>query len=415
MFDRRSSPVSKKTVQSTKRSDAIAVIGFSGRFPGGANSPDLLWDMLKSGEDAVTEVKGDRWDLGWHNPDQDRNNRIYAPSGGFLDQIDGFDAEFFGISPREAQQIDPQQRLLLELAWEAFEDAGIPPRSVAGQDVGVFVGISNHDYMGLGGTNWPDAYSNTGNAFSIAANRISYIFDLHGPSFAVDTACSSSLVCIHQACQALQNGECSSALAGGVNILADIGPWLGFSRASMLSPEGRCKSFDADGNGYVRAEGGGFVLLKPLEDAERDGDNIMCVIRGSGINSDGRTLGLSMPNGDAQADLLEQLYTDNGIAPEDVFYVEAHGTGTSVGDPIECGALGKILGSPRIDDSVCHVGSVKSNIGHLESASGIAGLTKVLLAMKHREVPANLHSIPSGLVAQMRMSFWRSTGPRMSW
>jgi len=391
MFDRRSSPVSKKTVQSTKRSDAIAVIGFSGRFPGGANSPDLLWDMLKSGEDAVTEVKGDRWDLGWHNPDQDRNNRIYAPSGGFLDQIDGFDAEFFGISPREAQQIDPQQRLLLELAWEAFEDAGIPPRSVAGQDVGVFVGISNHDYMGLGGTNWPDAYSNTGNAFSIAANRISYIFDLHGPSFAVDTACSSSLVCIHQACQALQNGECSSALAGGVNILADIGPWLGFSRASMLSPEGRCKSFDADGNGYVRAEGGGFVLLKPLEDAERDGDNIMCVIRGSGINSDGRTLGLSMPNGDAQADLLEQLYTDNGIAPEDVFYVEAHGTGTSVGDPIECGALGKILGSPRIDDSVCHVGSVKSNIGHLESASGIAGLTKVLLAMKHREVPANLH------------------------
>ncbi len=369
----------------------IAVVGFSGRFPGGANSPEELWDFLKSGRDAVGEVQGDRWDLGWHNPNPDRPGRVYTKSCGLLERIDGFDADFFGISPREAKQIDPQQRLLLELAWEAFEDAGLPPRSVAGQNIGVYVGISSNDYAQMAGAGWPDAYSNTGVSFSIAANRLSYVFDLHGPSLAIDTACSSSLVCIHQACQAIGRGECDGALAGGVSVLADIRPWLGFSRASMLSPDGRCKSFDANGNGYVRSEGGGLVYLKRLEDAERDGDPILCVIRATGINSDGRTLGLAMPNGDAQAELLAQLYGAAGIAAEQVFYVEAHGTGTTVGDPIECGALGKVLGAPRADGSMCHIGSVKSNIGHLEPASGIAGMTKVILALKHREIPAQLH------------------------
>ena len=388
MFDSES-----KNVKTTKanRCCQIAIVGLSGRFPGGANSPDELWDLLKSGRDGVGELQGDRWDLGWHNPDQERQDRIYTRACGVLDRIDGFDAEFFGVSPREAQQIDPQQRLLLELAWEAFEDAGIPARSVAGENIGVYVGISSNDYAQMSSDGGPNAYSNTGSAFSIAANRLSYVFDLHGPSFSVDTACSSSLVCLHQAAQAVQNGECDAALAGGVSILMHTRPWLGFARASMLSPDGRCKSFDESGNGYVRSEGGGLVLIKRLEDAEAAGDNILGVIRATGINSDGRTLGLSMPNGDAQAALLEELYAEANIAPERVFYVEAHGTGTSVGDPIECGALGRVLGATRNDGSVCHIGSIKSNIGHLEPASGIAGLSKVLLALKHREIPANLH------------------------
>jgi acyl transferase domain-containing protein/acyl carrier protein len=375
----------------TVASGRIAIIGVSGRYPNGANSPDLLWQTLKSGVDAVTETKGDRWDLGWHHPDTHRAGRVYTRSGGFLDRIDGFDAEFFGLSPREVRQVDPQQRLLLELAWEAHEDAGIAPRSRAGSDTGVFVGISSNDYASLGGQGWPDAYSNTGSSFSIAANRISYIFDFHGPSVAVDTACSSSIVCVHQACMALLNGECSTALAGGVSILMHIRPWLGFARASMLSPTGRCKSFDASGDGYVRSEGGGLVLLKPLAAAERDGDRILGVILASGVNSDGRTMGLSMPNGDAQEKLLRKVYGQSGVDPAEVFYVEAHGTGTAVGDPIECGALGRVLGAPRTDGSKCLIGSVKSNIGHLEAASGIAGLTKVVLLLKHRMIPGNLH------------------------
>jgi phthiocerol/phenolphthiocerol synthesis type-I polyketide synthase C len=369
----------------------IAIIGMSGRYPGGANSPELLWSILKSGVDAVTEARGDRWDLGWHHPDPHRQGRVYTLAGGFLDRIDGFDAEFFGLSPREVRQVDPQQRLLLELAWEAHEDAGIAPRGRAGSDTGVFVGISSNDYAALEGQGWPDAYSNTGSSFSIAANRISYIFDFHGPSVALDTACSSSLVCVHQACMSLLAGECSTALAGGISILIHLRPWLGFAKASMLSPTGRCKSFDASGDGYVRSEGGGFVLLKPLVDAERDGDRILGVILASGVNSDGRTMGLSMPNGDAQERLLRTVYGQCGVKAEDVFYVEAHGTGTAVGDPIECGALGRVLGEPRSDGSRCLIGSVKSNIGHLEAASGIAGLTKTLLTLQHREIPGNLH------------------------
>ncbi len=371
-------------------SGGIAIVGVSGRYPGGANTPDLFWRNLRSGVDAVGEVKGDRWDLGWHHPDPQRRGRVYTKAGGFLDRIDGFDAEFFGMSPREVKQVDPQQRLLLELAWEALEDAGMAPRSRAGSETGVFVGISASDYANLDG-GWADAYSNTGGAFSIAANRISYVFDFHGPSVAMDTACSSSLVCVHHACQAILNGECSMALAGGVHLMAHIRLWQGFAKASMLSPTGRCKSFDASGDGYVRSEGGGLVLLKPLAAAERDGDRILGVIVASGVNSDGRTMGLSLPNGEAQEQLLRTVYGHCGAKAEDVVYVEAHGTGTAVGDPIECGALGRVLGEPRTDGSRCLIGSVKSNIGHLEAASGIAGMTKALLALKHREIPGNLH------------------------
>ncbi len=379
---------------STKVSNStgsIAIISVSGRYPGGANSPALLWELLKQGRDGISEADWSRWDESWHHAEKGRKGRVYTRSGGFLDDIRGFDAEFFGISPREAAQIDPQQRLLLELTWELLENAGIVPQHVSGKPVGVYVGISNNDYAQLVGGGSPNAYSNTGSAFSIAANRISYIFNLAGPSMAVDTACSSSLVCVHQACRAILAGDCDAAIAGGVNILADIRPWQGFAAASMLSPDGRCKSFDASGAGYVRSEGGGLILLKRLEDAERDGDRILGVIRATGVNSDGRTMGLSMPSVDAQADLLQRLYSSAEIMADDLFYVEAHGTGTSVGDPIECEAIGRVLGTHRQDGSVCHIGSIKSNIGHLEPASGIAGITKILLSFQNREIPANLH------------------------
>jgi acyl transferase domain-containing protein/NADPH:quinone reductase-like Zn-dependent oxidoreductase/SAM-dependent methyltransferase/aryl carrier-like protein len=369
----------------------IAVIGMSGRYPGGADSIAKLWENLKSGIDGVSEARGDRWDLGHHHPDPARPDRVYTRAGGFLDRIDSFDNEFFSLSPREARQVDPQQRLLLELAWEALEDASLPLEKVAGSNTGVFIGISSNDYSSLKGPVSPDAYSNTGSAFSIAANRISYFLDLHGPSVAMDTACSSTIVSVHQACISLLAGDCSMALVGGISLLVDIQPWQGFAKASMLSPTGRCQSFDASGDGYVRSEGGGIVILKPLELAERDGDKIYGVIVGSAINSDGHTMGLSMPNVEAQESLLRRVYDGCGVAPEDVVYVEAHGTGTAVGDPIECESIGRVLGVPRTDGSSCLIGSVKSNIGHLEAASGMAGMTKALLSLHHGEVPGNLH------------------------
>ncbi len=368
----------------------IAIIGISGRYPG-AGSVQELWRNLCDGVDAVGEARGDRWDFGLYHPDEDRPRRVYTRAGGFLDRVDLFDAEFFGISPREARQVDPQHRLLLELAWETFEDSGLVPKAMAGTRTGVFVGISGNDYANLEGEGSPDAYSNTGVSLSIASNRVSYIFDLHGPSMSIDTACSSGLVCVHQACVSLAAGECDTALVGAVNMLISVRPWVGFAKASMLSRVGRCQSFDAAGDGYVRSEGGGMLLLKPLSAALRDSDSILGTIIGTGVNSDGRTMGLSMPNVEAQAALLGSVYRRCGIAPEEVFYVEAHGTGTSVGDPIECESIGRVLGASRKDGSRLRIGSIKSNIGHLEPASGIAGLTKALLALRHRTIPANLH------------------------
>jgi acyl transferase domain-containing protein/aryl carrier-like protein len=379
------------SLQSTSYDRGIAIIGMSGRYPGGADNPSLLWQNLKAGVDAVTEARGDRWDLGHHHPDPERPDRVYTRACGVLESIDGFDNEFFGLSPREARQVDPQQRLLLELAWEALEDAALPLDKVAGSDTGVFIGISSNDYANLVGPGGPDAYSNTGASFSIAANRISYFLDLHGPSIALDTACSSTIVGLHQAVESLHRGDCSMALVGGISLLVHIRPWIGFAKASMLSPTGRCKSFDASGDGYVRSEGGGIVVLKPLAAAERDGDSIYGVILGSGVNSDGHTLGLSMPNPAAQESLLRKVYAACGVAPEDVVYVEAHGTGTAVGDPIECESIGKVLGAPRADGSRLLIGSVKSNIGHLEAASGMAGLAKALLVLRNGEIPGNLH------------------------
>src|SRR5438105_9707048 len=311
-------------------SDAlIAIVGASCRFPG---APDLeaFWQLLVSGTDAVTEVDEARWSTHfYYHPNQDERGKSYTWSAGLLTGIDLFEPAFFGISPREAAQMDPQQRLLLELVWHALEDAGIPSDKLAGSATGVYIGGSSTDYrdLRLGDPATGDSYSMTGGTLSILANRISYIFDLHGPSFTVDTACSSSLVALHEACEALREGRVASAIVGGVNLLLTPYPFLGFCRASMLSRRGRCFAFDERADGYVRGEGGGVVLLKPLAQAVADGDPIRAVIRGTGVNSDGRTIGLSMPSDAAQAALIQSLRNSPGLAPDALTVFAMHGTG----------------------------------------------------------------------------------------
>ncbi|HUI35250.1 MAG TPA: SDR family NAD(P)-dependent oxidoreductase [Stellaceae bacterium] len=369
------------------------MIGAACRFPGASDLAEF-WSLLRSGADAIGPMPEERWDVaGNFHPDPARPGKMYTREGGFIADIDKFDANFFGISPREARRIDPQQRILLELTWDAMENAGIVPGRLAGSQTGVFVGVSFSDYAALQreDPDHVDAYVMSGSAVSNTANRISYIFDLHGPSFAVDTACSSSLVAVHEACVSLWRGESTVAIVGGVNALLSPSGFIGFSKAHMLSPTSRCHAFDASGDGYVRSEGGGVVLLKPLEQAIADGNPIWAVIAGSGVNSDGRTTGLAMPNPVAQEALLRRVYHDAGIDPASVAYVEAHGTGTSVGDPVECAALGHVFGAARLANDPCRIGSVKTNVGHLEPASGIAGLMKVLLALRHRELPRSLH------------------------
>jgi acyl transferase domain-containing protein/NADPH:quinone reductase-like Zn-dependent oxidoreductase/thioesterase domain-containing protein/ubiquinone/menaquinone biosynthesis C-methylase UbiE/acyl carrier protein len=378
--------------------EPIGVVGIGCRFPGGVIDPESLWTILSKGVDAVREIPPDRLDLKvFHSPGGQTPGTFVTRWGGFLDQVDRFAPEFFGISAREACGMDPQQRLLLEVSWEAFEDAGIPPENIAGSDAGVFIGMSTHDFSDIqfGDRNLEliDNHTATGGAMSIAANRISYFFDLHGPSAAVDTACSSSLAAIHMACRALLAGECSMALAGGVNLLLTPGPFIGFSKASMLSPDGRCKAFDARANGYVRAEGAGLLVLKPLARALADGDRVYAVVLGTAMNQDGRSNGLTVPNGEAQAALTRLAIDRAGIAPRDIGYVEAHGTGTPVGDPIEAAALGAVLSEGRPEGDTCLVGSVKTNLGHLEAASGIAGIIKAILSVERRTILPSLHFI----------------------
>ena len=371
----------------------VALVGLACRLPGAADLEEF-WSLLKAGRDAVGEIPDDRWDVeAYFHPDPTKPGKMYTRAGGFIADIDKFDAGFFGISPREARRIDPQQRLLLELTWEALESGGIIPERLAGSRSGVFVGISLSDYAAMqrDEPNQVDPYVMSGSAISNAANRISYVFDLHGPSFAVDTACSSSLVAVHEACVSLWRGESSLAIAAGVNALLSPSAGVGFSKARMLSPTGRCRPFDAAGDGYVRSEGGAVVILQPLAQAIAENNPVHAVIVGSGVNSDGRTKGLAMPNQAAQEALLRQVYRDAGIDPAEIAYIEAHGTGTSVGDPIECAALGNVLGVSRAPGDRCRIGSVKSNIGHLEPASGIAGLLKVVLAFRHRAIPRTLH------------------------
>lgn len=376
--------------------EPIAIIGIGCRFPGDANSPEDFWKLLTQGVNAITPVPQDRWHIrAFYNPDPVKPGKTYVRFGGFIKDIDLFDAGFFGISPREASRMDPQQRLLLEVAFEALEDGGISPERIAGSNTGVFIGISTSDYGGIqtavSERRLISAYTNIGLGLCISANRISYLFDFHGPSFAVDTACSSSLVAAHLACQSIWNGECEMALTGGVNAILRPEGTIGFSKASMLSPTGSCKSFDAGADGYVRAEGAGVIVLKPLAKALNDGDPIYSVIRGTAINQDGRTGGIAFPNRLAQESILKEVYEQAGILPEQVHYIEAHGTGTSAGDPVEINAIGNALTKNRPPGNECLVGSVKTNIGHLEAASGIAGLIKVALALKHGKIPKNLH------------------------
>ncbi|HEX3728602.1 MAG TPA: MupA/Atu3671 family FMN-dependent luciferase-like monooxygenase, partial [Opitutaceae bacterium] len=375
---------------------AVAIVGLGLRLPGGAGDPAEFWRLLREGRDAITEVPRERWDAGAiYDPRPATPGKTNSRHGGFLEGIDRFDAEFFGISPREAAGLDPQQRLLLETAWSALEDAGLDPSRLAGSDTGVFVGISTQDYsrrtLPAGAPERIDAYSGTGSALSAAAGRLAFFFDFRGPAAAIDTACSSSLVAVHQACRALRDGECSLALAGGVNALLDPELTINFSQARMLAPDGRCKAFDASADGYVRAEGCGLVALKRLEDARAAGDPILAVIRGSAVGQDGRSNGLTAPNGPAQERVIRRALARAGVAADSIGYVEAHGTGTALGDPIEVQALGAALAGNRAKAAPLWIGSVKSNLGHLEAAAGIASLAKTILALRHRQIPPSLH------------------------
>ncbi len=374
---------------------SFAIVGYAARFPGAADAEEF-WDVLREGRDAVSEVPADRWDVDeFFDPDPDTPGKVATRRAGFVDDVTGFDAPFFGMSTREVRMLDPQHRLLLETAWRAVEHSGTAPTSLANTNTGVFVGLATHDYLGMasGELTFPEieAYMAIGTSNAAAAGRISFRLGLQGPAVAVDTACSSSLVAIHQACQALQLGECDLALAGGANALLTPATMITFSSAHMLSPDGRCKTFDAAADGYVRGEGCGVIVIKRLEDAINDGDNIRAVIRGSAINQDGASGGLTVPNGVAQQRVIAEALKRAGLTAADVDYLEAHGTGTSLGDPIEAQAAGAVLGEGRKDGDPLLIGSAKTNIGHLEAAAGIAGVIKVILSLENELLPAHLH------------------------
>ncbi|MBV9225062.1 MAG: polyketide synthase dehydratase domain-containing protein, partial [Acidobacteriaceae bacterium] len=378
--------------------EPIAIIGMAGVLPG---SPDLaaFWDHLASGHDLISEAPRDRWD--WRSFESGKANEPNPTRwGGFLSNVDQFDPLFFGISPREAALMDPQQRLFLEVAWHAIEDAGYGPSHIAGTRTGLYVGVATSDYADLLRAHAHDVESQmaTGIAHSILANRVSYLLDFRGPSQPVDTACSSSLVAIHHAVEAIRQGICEMAIAGGVNVILSPILSLGFGRAGFMSPSGRCRAFSKEGDGYVRGEGAGAIFLKPLTRALRDRDHIHAVIRGTAVNHGGRSASLTAPNSEAQTELLVNAWRRAGVPADSISYIEAHGTGTALGDPIEILGLKEALEKARIPDKSasralpCWIGSVKSNLGHLEAASGIAGVLKTALALQHRQIPASLHA-----------------------
>ena len=377
---------------SVLRAEPMAIIGLGCRFPGG-ESPEAFWQLLRDGGDAISEVPSDRWDWQqFYDADPAAPGKISSQWGGFLAAVDGFDAAFFGISPREAANLDPQQRLFLEVAHEALDDAGLVRAKLAGQRVGVFVASYHNDYATeqYGMLDAIDAYSGTGTSHSILANRLSYMLDLRGPSVSIDTACSASLVAVHLACESLRSGESKIALAGGVTLMLTPAVSIGLSKWGFLAPDGRCKTFDARANGFVRGEGCGVVVLKRLSDALADGDVIHGLVRGSAVNQDGRTSVLTAPSGLAQQAVVRAALENGAVAPDQISYVEAHGTGTALGDPIEVEALAEVFGE-RAPDRHIVLGAVKTNIGHLEAAAGVAGLIKILLAMRHEAIPPNLH------------------------
>ena len=377
--------------------EPLAIIGIGCHFPGGATSPQAFWELLCAGIDATREIPADRWDVRkFYDPDPQKSGKMYTFRGGYLERIDQFDAHFFGIAPREAMWLDPQQRFLLQVTWEALEDAGLPAERLVGSDTGVFVGGFTLDYQ-LTQNFGPlsryelQAHSATGMMMTMLANRISYVFGFHGPSVSLDTACSGSLVAVHLACQSIWNGECSLAIAGGANAMIAPAMTVAESKSGFLAPDGRCKAFAASGNGYARGEGAGVVVIKPFSQARADGDPIYALIRGTAVTQDGHTNGITVPNQKAQEAAMRQAYRRAGILPEQVQYVEAHGTGTPVGDPIEARAIGSVVSAGRPKNERCIIGSVKTNIGHLEAAAGVAGLVKTALALKHRQIPPHLH------------------------
>jgi acyl transferase domain-containing protein/acyl-CoA synthetase (AMP-forming)/AMP-acid ligase II len=373
----------------TGSSDAIAIIGMAGRFPG---APDVAtyWANLRSGVCSVGTIPSERPGADVFHEKARGLDLPQILQGGFLEDIEQFDAGFFSLSPKEAERLDPQQRLLLELSWAAVEDAGFNPLELAGSPTGAFIGVSTGDYGHLEGATL-DEYTGTGTGFSLAANRLSYFHDWTGPSLAIDTACSSSLSAIHQACGALRAGECSLAVAGGVNLLLSPDWSVSFAKAGMLASDGRCKTFDASANGYVRGEGGGLIVLERLQDAQKANRRILAVIRGSAVNQDGRSNGLTAPNVGAQRAVIRKALAAAHLEPNSISYVETHGTGTSLGDPIELQALREVLFSERPLSAPCSLGSVKANVGHLEAAAGIASLLKVVLALRNRELPPQIH------------------------
>jgi len=377
--------------------EPIAIVGMSCRFPGGGNSPDQYWEILKNGVDATSEIPADRWDKdAYYDPDPQVPGKMYTVRGGFLDiPVDRFDAAFFRISPKEAHGLDPQQRLLLEVGWEAIEDAGIDIDALAGTQTGVFIGICADDYTQAhrhsGHHERMDAYSLTGSSFSTAAGRLSYMFGLEGPNMPIDTACSSTLVACHLACQSLRQKESNLVLVGGVNLILVPEIHIGFSKLQALSPDGRCKTFDAAADGYARGEGCAVIVLKRLSDALADGDRILALIKGSAVNQDGKSNGLTAPNGLAQQAVIRQALGNAGLDAADIQYIEAHGTGTPLGDPIELEAMGEVFRKTHSAAAPLLVGSAKTNIGHTEASAGLAGLVKVVQALRQEAIPPNVH------------------------
>jgi acyl transferase domain-containing protein len=396
--------------------EPIAIVGMACRFPK-APDCDSFWQLLRTGRNAVVPTPADRWDAAaLYDSDPEVPGKMNSRWGGFLDRVDQFDRDFFKLSPREANRLDPQQRLLLELAWEALEDGGQVPNRLHSLAVGVFIGMTNFDYLRFALDDFlqVDGYSLSGGGLGMAANRLSYYLDLNGPSMAVDTACSSGLVAVHLACQSLQRGESSLALAGGVSLMLSPAPLLAFAKMKVLSPDGCCRAFDAEANGFVFGEGGGLVALKPLARAEADGDPIHAVIPGSAVNHNGRAGKLISPHGPSQQAVVRQALAEAGTPPARVRYVEAHGTGSPIGDAIEAQALGVALGPGRNPTNCCRVGSVKTNLGNLGPAGGMAGLIKVILALEHRELPPSLHyRRPNPLIPldRLKLEVQHSLGP----